>query len=148
MTKSRLDIAIDAQPQILVVVRHFVSSLAQDLKLSPEEALQLELCVDEAGANSIQGTNEANGEDSNQLVRIEFKIEPDALHIDVIDFGEDFSHFLDRATPLTEFTDRTRKRGYGLQIIKTFMDEVSYQHDPQAGNRLHLIKYLSQNRDQ
>ncbi|MBN2330143.1 MAG: ATP-binding protein [Candidatus Omnitrophica bacterium] len=142
---SAPDIAIEIAPNArnLSLVRHFIGSLAYDLRFSSEEALQLEMCVDEACANSIEGMNKRDGEHGDSCVRIELIIKQDAIHIVIIDCGRDFSQALKKASPLHDFSDRTRKRGYGLQIIKTFMDVVDYVHDPQTGNRLQLVKYFS-----
>lgn len=139
------DIAIEIAPNArnLSIVRHFIGSLAYDLRFSNEEALQLEMCVDEACANSIEGINKRDGIHSGGCVRIELIVKQDAIHIIIKDGGRDFSQALKKASPLHDFSDRTRRRGYGLQIIKTFMDVVDYVHDPQTGNRLQLVKYFS-----
>ncbi|MGC9326726.1 MAG: ATP-binding protein, partial [Candidatus Hinthialibacter sp.] len=125
------DIAIEIAPNArnLSIVRHFIGSLAYDLRFSSEEALQLEMCVDEACANSIEGINNRDGNLSSSCVRIELIIKKDAIHIVIKDRGSDFSQALSKASPLHDFSDRTRQRGYGLQIIKTFMDVVDYVHD-------------------
>ncbi len=139
------DIAIDfsSDAKNLVIVRHFFGALAQDLDFSNEEALQIELCVDEVCANSIEGIRKLEGDAPHSRVRIEIKIDIDALHIVVFDNGGDFSQALHKAAPLHEYTDRSHKRGYGLQIIKTFMDEIEYHYDSRSGNRLHMIKRKS-----
>lgn len=142
---SHPDIVIEIAPNArnLAILRHFIASLARDLKLSSEEALQLEMCIDEACANSIEGIRLREGDSTDSCVRIELKMESSAIHIVIQDCGQDFSQAFFKATPLHDFTDRTRNRGYGLQIIKTFMDVVDYVHDPQAGNRLYLVKYFT-----
>ncbi len=139
------DIAIDISSygKNLSIVRHFFGALATDLEFSDEEALQIELCVDEVCANSIEGIRKLEGDAPHSRVRIEIKVDDDALHIIVLDKGGDFSQAFQKAAPLHEFTDRTRKRGYGLQIIKTFMDEIDYHYDSQSGNRLHLVKRMT-----
>lgn len=139
------DIAIEIAPNArnLAIVRHFICSLAFDLKLSNEEALQLEMCVDEACSNSIEGIRKREGKEASSFVRIEISIKANAIHLVIRDCGYDFSNAFDKASPLHDFSDRTRKRGYGLQIIKTFMDVVDYMYDPEFGNILHLVKYIS-----
>ena len=139
------DIAIDisSYAKNLRIVRHFFGALAKDLEFSDEEALQIELCVDEVCANSIEGIRKREGDAPHSRVRIELKVNHDALHIVVLDKGGDFSQAFQKAEPLHDFTDRTHKRGYGLPIIKTFMDEIDYQYDSQSGNRLHLIKRIT-----
>lgn len=139
------DISIEIAPNArnLAIVRHFTCSLAHDLKLSNEESLQLEMCVDEACSNSIDGILKREGNSANSCVRIEISLKSNAIHIVIRDCGNDFSNAFEKASPLHDFSDRLRKRGYGLQIIKTFMDIVDYVYDPQYGNTLYLVKYFS-----
>jgi len=140
-----ITIEISAHLQYLALVRSFANCLAKHLNLSAEEAVQLEMCLDEACANSIEAIRELEGECPLTKVRIDVEIKKDHFRITVQDNGKDFSQNFREALPLCPSSDRTRKRGYGLQIIKTLMDEVHYIHDPQAGNRLHLVKFFPQN---
>ncbi|MDP8244696.1 MAG: ATP-binding protein [Candidatus Hinthialibacter antarcticus] len=137
-----LALEINANSRWLHLVREFVNLFAQNLNLSQEDALQLEMCVDEACANSINAVEKMHADPEKCKVRIEVLIANGSIHITVVDCGADFSDPFHRALPMTGLTDRTRKRGYGLQIIKTLMDEVQYERDAKAFNRLHLIKFL------
>lgn len=137
-----LALEINANSRWLHLVREFVNLLAQNLNLTQEDALQLEMCVDEACANSINAVENFQADPEKCKVRIEAVIANGSIHITIVDCGADFSDPFHRALPMTGLTDRTRKRGYGLQIIKTLMDEVRYERDPAAVNRLHLIKFL------
>ena len=74
-------------------------------------------------------------------VRIEITLLEQGLKIAVVDRGRDFADHFEKAVPFHDGTDRTRHRGYGLQIIKTCMDEVHYSHETDRGNRLVLTKY-------
>jgi len=120
-----------------------MNCLANHLGIPEKEALQLEICIDEACANSIQAIRDIEGNNPSTKVRIEVKICVESLRITVRDKGKDFSTSFNKAVPLSDFSDRTKKRGYGLQIIKTLMDDVQYQHEPEMGNSLHLVKYFS-----
>ncbi|MGI6456766.1 MAG: ATP-binding protein [bacterium] len=137
-----LTIEFKARPEFLAVLRGFVRCFTKHLNLTPEEALQLEICVDEACANSIEHSLAHNSEPFEARIKIELHVLPDHLHLTVQDQGQDFSNHFDKALPLSDFSDRTRMRGYGLQIIKTLMDDVHYHYDPSLGNRLCLIKYF------
>ena len=141
--KPCIAIEIAPNPQFLSLLRRFAGCLARDLGLTEEEALQLELCLDEACANSIEGTLMRTRQFDSPCIRIELSVKTDALEITIRDSGNDFTSAFQKATALHEFTDRTRKRGYGLQIIKTFMDRVQYSYDPVKGNELRFIKFLS-----
>ncbi|MFB3788951.1 MAG: ATP-binding protein [bacterium] len=144
--KPCIAIEIAPNPQFLSLLRRFAGCMARELNLSEEEALQLELCLDEACANSIEGTLLKQGKFDGSCIRIELRIQTDALEITVRDCGDDFTSAFQKARALHEFTDRTRKRGYGLQIIKTFMDRVHYRYDPEKGNELRFIKFITNRR--
>ena len=137
------DFTIEFVPKAnyLVLLRQLMNFLAEYLGFDENEALQLEMCLDEACSNSINAIEETG--DCSQKIRIEIEIGETSLRIVVIDAGKNFSHHFEKACPLTEDTDLTMRRGYGLKIIKTFMDEVQYIHHPGVGNQLHLTKYLS-----
>ncbi len=143
LCNSGIAIEIDASPQFLVVVRHVINCLAHHLGFSEKETLQLEVCIDEACSNSIQAIREMEGEQPYTKVRVELLIDSECLRVKVHDRGKDFSTKFNKAVPLTDFSDRTKMRGYGLQIIKTLMDDVQYQHQPEFGNSLQLIKYFT-----
>ncbi len=141
------DFSIEVTPRLsnLVLIRKIVNSLTADLGVSEEHALQLEMAVDEACSNSIVSIREKEGETSITRVRIEISVQEHCLRLAIVDSGNNFREQYERALPFHEGTDRTRDRGYGLQIIKTFMDEVDYIHDPAFGNKLILTKYLRSN---
>ncbi len=136
-------IEITAQPRYLVLLRKFMICVAELLELSPEETCYLEVCADEACANSIQAIRDREGETPYTKVKIEIELKDEYLCINVHDNGKDFTQHFNKADPIDHKTDCTRKRGYGLQIIKTLMDEVQYIHDPELGNHLRITKFLS-----
>lgn len=135
-------IEIAPKPVNLVLVRQMINSLADNMGLSEECALQLEMAVDEACANAVASIREKEGERSSSKIRLEISALQHCLRVAIADSGDDFREQYEKAAPFDERTDRTRRRGYGLQIIKTFMDEVHYIHDPHIGNKLILTKYL------
>ncbi len=138
------EIAIEMMPRLsnLVLIRQLINSLSDDLGFPEDDALQLEMAVDEACANSIASIQEKEGTAPVTKVRLEISVQQHCLRLAVVDSGDNFREQYEKAVPFHDNTDRTRQRGYGLQIIKTFMDEVHYIHDPRIGNKLILTKYL------
>lgn len=137
------DIALEIVPKsnYLILLRNLLNCLAQQLQLSESDTGLLEMCLDEACANSIDSMNKHG---ILQPVRVEVELKDNCVCFSVCDNGHDYSHQFHKAQPMDNMADRTKRRGYGLRIIKTLMDEVDYSHDPQRGNRLYLVKYLSQ----
>lgn len=144
--RPQLALEIAAQPEWLGMVRQFISLISTNLGLNMEDSVQLEMSVDEACANSIEGMQSLKLPEHSCRVRIEVDIDEESVSITITDQGHDFTEHFHKARPLHHETDRTRRRGYGLQIIKTFMDDVHYEHDGNKGNRLRLIKYLPRER--
>lgn len=140
-----ISIEIDPRQSNLVLIRKMINSLSEDLGFSEQDALQLEMAVDEACANSIASIQEKEGDPPTTKVRLEISVRQHGLRLVILDSGDNFFEQYKQAVPFQDNTDRTRQRGYGLQIIKTFMDEVDYVHDPNVGNKLILTKYLQSN---
>lgn len=140
-TLPDLTLEVPPHPANLAVVRMMIGLIAEAIGFNETEALELELSVDEACSNSIAAMQETEGEAAAGGVRIEITILEQGLKIAVLDRGRNFADHFERAVPFHEGTDRTRPRGYGLQIIKTCMDEVHYFHEAERGNRLVLTKY-------
>ena len=135
-----LTLEVPPNPTHLAVVRMMIGLIAEAMGFTETESLQLELSVDEACSNSIAAVQEMEGETAGG-VRIEITLLEQGLKIAVVDRGRDFADHFEKAVPFHDGTDRTRHRGYGLQIIKTCMDEVQYSHETDRGNRLVLTKY-------
>ncbi|MBN2327620.1 MAG: ATP-binding protein [Candidatus Omnitrophica bacterium] len=142
--KNQPDFSIEITPRLanLAMIRRVVNSLSIDLGLSDREALQLEIAVDEACANSIKSVLENPLRSSEAKIRLEISIRRRCLRLSIFDAGKNLQQEYENAAPLHEKTDRTRIKECGPHIVKTFMDEVRYIHEPTSGNRLILTKYL------
>lgn len=140
----RPDMILEIAPNAhdLVLVRKMIESVTREIGLKEKEALPIVMAVDEACSNSIYGIKEKEGEQPSSKVRVEVAVRDHCLRIAIKDTGKNYAEFFEKAIPFHPGTDRTRNRGYGLQIIKTFMDEVHYFHEPEIGNQLILTKYL------
>ncbi len=138
-----ITIELPARTEYLVLVRHFVCSMARYMGFEADDVNQIEIALDEACANSIRAIQQQAPARGDALLRLEFHRSSDCLDITVIDNGNSFSEHFDRQVPMDELVGRFQTSGYGLQIIKTFMDHVDYQHLPNEGNRLRLKKNLT-----
>lgn len=138
-------IVIELPPQsaYLVLIRHFICSIAQHMGFESADVHQIELAIDEACSNSIRAIQEREGPGAHTMLRLEITPRHDAIDIVVVDNGACFSEHFDRHVQLDELVARFQTGGYGLQIIKTCMDDVYYEHVPEQGNRLQLTKKLN-----
>lgn len=137
----RLDVAAD--PEWLSYIRHCIEGVTAHLDCPEEDALQIEMSVDEACANSIDAMRRLAISPNEARVCVKLWVEENQLHIQVQDCANSFFDAFQRAMPISDYTDRTQRRGYGLQIIKTFMDAVHYEHCSQNGNLLFMTKQFA-----
>lgn len=140
--RSNISLEFAPDSSNLALIRSTIDFISTQLGYSESESLQLVMAVDEACSNSINAIQEIEGNNVSAYVRVEITICQNCLRLTVIDNGRDFSTHFNKAVPFHEKTIRTKKRGYGLQIIKTLMDEVHYIREPKTENKLILTKYL------
>ncbi len=143
MAARPIVIEIPARLDYLVLVRHFICSYAQHVGFDLENVNKIELALDEACANSIRAIQQCEGGAPETLLRLEITQTPNAMSIIVIDNGQCFVEDFERRVSIQDMVKNFKTCGYGLQIIKSCMDDVQYEHLPQEGNRLSLTKFLS-----
>lgn len=122
--------------EVLVLVREFIVSLAEQLAFPTEACAHIELAVDEACANSVRACGRAG---CGGHVTVELAADDCALTITVIDNGEDFSEPFRRAIQIDHDLEQYRSSGYGLQFIRVLMDDVRYERR-EGCNRLSMKK--------
>lgn len=136
-------IELPASTHYLVLVRHFISSLAHQIGFMSADIAKIELALDEACSNSIRAICETEGDCPTTRLQLEIEADKRRLAINIRDNGSDFSRHFNSETPLEDLVGSMRTSGYGLRIIKTCMDEVVYEHRPGSGNLLRLVKYTA-----
>ena len=110
-----------------------VMIVAQKMGFAPERVERLKTAISEAVTNAIEHGNKLNLE---ARVRIVLIIQPYALVMSVLDEGKQ---------PIPEIPpgrqERPDWRGWGLEWIKEFTDEVSVEAAP-GRNEIKMIAYL------
>ena len=109
------------------------SKLISDRKITENFRRDLELVLSEAAANAIKHGGSKSG---NSTATLTFEVGDDRLVIKVRDQGKGFSL---EDTPLPDF-DSVPEGGYGIYIMRTVMDDVQYECDPDGWNTLTLVK--------
>lgn len=123
----------------LAIIRDFVTRIAAQAGLNEAEVGQLELAVDEACANVIE---HAYGDDKTKQVMIRAVFDEDALRIHVIDTGQGFDPTQIPQQDLKDLIAKRKTGGLGMRLIKTLMDEVTYEIEPGRKNELRMVKKL------
>ena len=129
-----VELRIPSRPEWVALARLAVSAVATRLHFSIEEIEDLKLAVTEACTAVIQHDNHG------ESIEIACETEPDALHLRVHDAGR---HVHSASKSDTIDFDEARVAGLGVFLIRTLMDEVTYEVHPETGTDLRMVKRLS-----
>lgn len=125
---DEIEIRIPGRPRHAATVRAFFKVLVRtdpDVRLSPREAQEMQLVLQEALVNAIRHGSARGGAD---LVRVVFRLEPDGLTVEVHDRGVGFDP---DAVPPPD-ADALQEGGYGVFIMKQAMDRFEARRTPEG----------------
>ena len=134
VTDALFKFVLPSHPRYLRVVRAAVGELGSVSGLPAEDCRAVILAVDEALANIIRHAYRGH---FDRRIEVTCQAFADRLEFDLLDQGEPPDP--DRLAPLP--LDDVALSGRGTHIIRSIMDEVSYEQAP-GGNRLRLSKRL------
>jgi anti-sigma regulatory factor (Ser/Thr protein kinase) len=120
-------------------LRAFVESAAADAGIDRETAASLALAADEACSNVVEH-GYAGGEPGPITLTVE--LAHGAARVAIADRGRPFPP---DAAPPPDLDSDWRERpigGLGWHLIKSLVDRVEYESDPERGNQLTLHKSL------
>lgn len=137
--ERKFTLQVPSSTENLALIREFVTSIGRQATLSEEEINKLELAVDEACANVIE---HAYGHDITKDVSVRATFDDEKLKISVIDEGRGFDPGKVNQKSVDELIHERRSGGLGIRLIKTLMDEVSYEIEPGEKNELHMTKLI------
>jgi len=130
---------VPSSTENLALIREFVTSAAQQAGFENKDIAKLELAVDEACANVIE---HAYGNDKTKEVIVRATLGNDELNIDIEDTGVGFDPASVDQEELEKLISKRKTGGLGMRLMKTLMDEVSYEIEPGKKNALHMMKRL------
>lgn len=139
-------VTLPGTPDALPEVRRMITEAATRCGFHPEEIAKIEMAVDEACTNIIEHAYHALAEDPNaQPLEIEVHAHehPDRLEITILDHSM-YNFPVDEHAPeeLDDYFAEHKRRGLGLFIIRSFVDDVKHRFVDGRGNELLLIKYF------
>lgn len=130
-------LSVPSDPRYLRVVRDFLSSLFEALGFDFRERMGVVLAVNEAYANVIQHSYRG---DTTQRVDLAVSMAPQILTIEIRDYGGE----TDLACIEPRDLDEVRPGGMGTHLMRTIMDEVTYDVSSGTGTVLRMSKSRSQ----
>ncbi|HUJ09272.1 MAG TPA: ATP-binding protein [Verrucomicrobiae bacterium] len=130
----------------LIYIRAIVADLASKIGFDEHEVAKIEIAVDEACSNVVKhayaGGQEWRWQHGDPEIRLDVRTEGDCLVIEITDHGQRFDFANYRPAEIDGHLREMVSGGYGIPIMRRFMDEVQYSSNDQTGNTLRLVKYL------
>jgi serine/threonine-protein kinase RsbW len=127
-------------------IRTIVGDLARKVGFDEGEAAKIEMAVDEACSNVVRHAYSPDKEwcwqHCDPEIRLDIRVEDGRLIIEINDHGQRFDFANYRPAKMEDHLREMKPGGYGIPIMRNFMDEVQYSSDDQTGNTLRMVKYL------
>jgi serine/threonine-protein kinase RsbW len=129
-----VELRIPSRPEWVALARLAAATVANRLHFSIEEIEDVKLAVAEACTAVIQHENHG------EFIALTCEALEDSLSVRVQDSGRHGLH-AERAARMN--FEEARVAGLGIFLIRTLMDEVSYDVHPQLGTDLLMVKRLA-----
>jgi serine/threonine-protein kinase RsbW len=129
-----VELRVPSRPEWVALARLAAATVANRLSFSIEEIEDVKLAVAEACTAVIQHENHG------EFIQLTCEALSDSLRVRVHDSGRHEKHAFDGQR--MNF-DEARIAGLGVFLIRTLMDEVSYDVHPQLGTDLLMVKKLA-----
>jgi len=130
----------------LAYIRAIVGDLARKIGFDGGEAAKIEMAVDEACSNVVRHAYSPDKEwcwqQRDPEIRLDIRVEGNLLIIEINDHGQRFDFANYRPARMEDHLREMKPGGYGILIMRNFMDEVQYSSNDQTGNTLRMVKYL------
>lgn len=144
-TESKVEVVTPGSGDYLAYIRLVVADLARQIGFHEDEVAKIEMAVDEACSNVVEhaySTKRAWHWDHSPEIRLDIRDENDRLIIEINDHGQQFDFSNYKSQNIEERIAGMKTGGYGIFIMRKFMDEVQYSSSAETGNTLRLVKYL------
>ena len=129
-----VELRIPSRPEWVALARLAAATVANRLQFSIEEIEDVKLAVAEACTAVIQHENHG------EFIELSCEALSGSLRVRVHDSGRHGANLGDNRA--MNF-DEARIAGLGIFLIRTLMDEVSYDVHPQLGTDLLMVKRLA-----
>jgi len=137
--ERKFTLHVPSSTENLAMIRDFVTSVGTQAGLEEDDVARLELAVDEACTNVIEHAHRGDIT-KDVIVRAEF--DRRLLRIEVFDTGAGFNPSSVPQEEVGQLVHERKSGGLGLRVMRTLMDEVSYEIVPGNKNRLRMVKRL------
>ena len=140
-TKSKeKELLVKSRTENLTVVREFISSTVEEVKIPPDIAGDIVLAVDEACTNIIKHAYKFLPDGD---ITIKLKYSEKKITVEITDHGSPFSPDTVPTPDLKKYFEEKRVGGLGMYLMKSLMDDVHYKSVPGKYNQVVLTKKLN-----
>jgi len=137
-----ISLCVPARVEYLHLIRYVVQHAAREFGFSSEDAAKIEMSADEACTNVIIHGYDGAGAGDSQAVYVNLIFQSGRMIIQIIDRTDAFSPLEHTDIRLDDHIRQGKRRGLGIYIMKSFMDEISHDYNSETGNKLELVKFL------
>jgi serine/threonine-protein kinase RsbW len=144
-SKEVVEIRVPNRLTYLSGLADFLKSVCQNHEVPNKDIENIMLAVDEACTNIIKYAYQV-GAINYFTVRISF--EPELVQVDLLDQGTRFNPLEIPLPDVKGVTGHGKEKDFslGIYFMKKVMDDIRYRYSPNEGNRLTLIKRISQSK--
>ena len=129
---------LQATPEEVMRAVEALQAFGRERQVGDKELFGLALALEECGSNIV---NHALRRDARQKFQVSIEHTGSALTIELRDHGPEFDPTQIRATEPAKADEDRPPGGWGIQLVRRYMDELSYRRE--AGeNVLRLTKRL------
>ena len=137
-TSDEVELVLPMGSDYELIAANTVEQIARRLNFRPEAINQIKTAIVEASINAAE-----HSLSPDRKIYQRFRVESDKLVITVASRGivpSNLNGYKRPSTPETE-TASDQRRGWGLKLIKTLMDEVEFERVDE-GTRLRMTKFV------
>ncbi len=137
------EFSIPSRYDRIIDVCQFVVAGAEEIGFSTDELFKIELACDEACTNVIE--HAYDGEEIGEI-RVKWQFAGNAFTITITDDGQPFNPGdvpQPNLTASPEDVDNLKVGGLGIHFMRNLMDEVHFFFEGNQGNRLVMVKYMT-----
>lgn len=143
MPESVHRLSIPSSTRHLGEVRRFVEDHARQARLREDDIEHFKIAVDEACTNIIK--HAYLGEDQHQI-DLDVIVDEDRFTVRIRDDGRAFHPSMYTEPNIFKFAETRRAGGFGVHIMKRFMDKVEFQSNGNV-NEVRLTKFRNGQED-
>ncbi len=131
-------IRIPASTEELSRVREFIADFAGQFGFTVQQTHEIQMAVDEACTNVIK---HAYNYDETREIELSISYTSSNLIIKIVDQGKSFDPAVYTTPDLEERIKKRQRGGFGIYLMRSFMDEVEYSNE-KGYNELRMMRKI------